>query len=221
MKAALVVFGFLSIIFSLGLSAPRFRVDQVRDSLGNAVFPGMSYYIVPYDQPGGGIKLDNLGQAYECPVTFLQDYTRKFRGVALQFKVHGITIGPGLIFTGSGSPLLVKVTQGQKPFCASSDEVVMYLSKKINKICLGIGGPEDHYYSPTFNGRFHFEQPDIPYAYYLVFCHSDAPENCTALGRFDNHEGGSRLVFADNDTKPIKFLLVNTLDKPPPTNVKN
>ncbi|KAL2334475.1 hypothetical protein Fmac_015688 [Flemingia macrophylla] len=188
-------------------------VDQVRDLHGDGVFPGMTYYVNPgvFQLPrGGGLRLASVGNS-KCPVTVLQDFSEKVIGEPLQFLLHGIT--PGIIFTGT--PVTAKFSEmtRKKPACVSSTELVVFVDKTINKTCVGIGGPQDHPGQETYEGRFHFEQDGLGFRYNLVFCYLASSTNCSSIARYDNGEGGFRLVL-DNQIKPFQLGLLYAKQRP-------
>nr|P81726.1 RecName: Full=Subtilisin inhibitor CLSI-II; Contains: RecName: Full=Subtilisin inhibitor CLSI-III [Canavalia lineata] len=181
-------------------------VDVVMDASSKPIFPGGEYYIMPaiWGPPGGGVRLAKTRNS-DCPVTVLQDYGEVIFGQPVKFTLPGR--GSGLIITNTPVEEFIK-----KPECASSSKWSVFVDDEIEKACVGIGGHEDHPGEQVFSGTFTIQKSRTPYnSYKLVFCESDS-STCSDIGRYDNNEGGRRLILTHHNPFQVVFMDASTFD---------
>ncbi|RDY00730.1 Kunitz-type trypsin inhibitor-like 2 protein, partial [Mucuna pruriens] len=128
-------------------------------------------------------------------------------GIPVEFNIPGVN--PGVIFTGV-TPLDIEFTK--KPNCAENSQWSLFEDNKIEETYVGIGGPGNHPGQQMLSGMFRIQKygPQKYNSYKLVFC-PDASSTCSNIGRYDNEEGGRRLVLTQD--RPYEVIFVNAYNR--------
>jgi hypothetical protein len=175
---------------------PLAFTELVKDTEGNALFPGGKYYILPAISKGagGGVK---LAERSYCPVPVLQEFSEVDNGLPVHFSVIGQTIG--YISTDN---LLEIAFHHKKPDCAESPKWVLAVDG-FPSPSIGIG------YIDPFQGNFKIAK-NGNFGYKLQYCplFSIPPGRCTDIGR-RNDEDGRRLVPTDENIEPFGVVFVH------------
>ncbi|KAJ1431312.1 Proteinase inhibitor I3, Kunitz legume [Sesbania bispinosa] len=121
--------------------------------------------------------------------------------MTVHFKVPGISIGPGMIFTNVTG---LNIVFEEKPKCAESSKWVVVANRDeiFPQQWVGIGGVGDHPGKKIIDGKFHIKRYS-DWAYKLVFCSTS--DVCSDIGRYYG-ENERRLILTNDDQFIVVFV---------------